>query len=413
MRLGFAVYDKLMPLKELKKSRYQRNKHTKEQIERLAKLMRENGVRHPIHISKLTGEVCFGHGRWEAAKFNKWKEYPVVYQDFKDETEEYACVQSDNAIALWAELDLAAINADLGDMGPDFDIDLLGIKDFVLEPAEKIAQCDEDEVPEPKESICKLGDIWKLGEHRLMCGDSTDIAAVERLMNGAKADMVFTDPPYRVSFKGQRFSSTTVDGKKVFGDFSANNKHDEIANDALDVESFKEFIRSVISNCFLSLKPSHAWYFCFAQSELHLLLNGIVEAGGRWKNIIIWMKNQANLSNMDYKSRYEPIVYFQSGGRFFGERYKTEDIWEFQRTLKNDLHPTMKPIPLIEYAISNSSEQKDSVLDLFGGSGSTLIACEKTNRKCFMMELDPHYCDVIIARWEKYTGNKAERIENG
>jgi hypothetical protein len=202
-----------MPLKDLKPSRFQRNKHPKEQIERLAKIMREHGVRHPIHISKLSGEVCFGHGRWEAARANGWTEYPVVYQDFKDEQEEYACVQSDNAIAGWAELDLSAINTDLINLGPDFDIDLLGIKDFVLEPAEKLPMCDDDEVPEVTEPIAKLGDIWQLGEHRLMCGDSTSIDAVEKLMNGEKAEMCFTDPPYGVNYDGGHFHYDKAIGK--------------------------------------------------------------------------------------------------------------------------------------------------------------------------------------------------------
>lgn len=140
MRIAFDSYAEVLPLSKLKKSKHQRNKHPKEQIERLAKIMKEHGVRHPIHISKLSGQVCFGHGRWEAAKLNGWKEFPVVYQQFNNDDEEYACVQSDNAIAHWAELDLSAINTDLANLGPDFDIDLLGIKDFVLEPLDKYDQ---------------------------------------------------------------------------------------------------------------------------------------------------------------------------------------------------------------------------------------------------------------------------------
>lgn len=158
-------------------------------------------------------------------------------------------------------------------------------------------------------------------------------------------------------------------------------------------------MNAVLNNLFLFNKG--AWYICFAYSELHLLMNSLIDTGYKWKNIIIWMKNQATLSNMDYKSRYEPILYGQPGSCFFGERYKQEDIWEFQRTLKNDLHPTMKPIPLIENALNNSSKEGMKVLDLFLGSGSTMVASHQLKRKCYGMELDPKYCQVIIDRMRK------------
>ncbi len=199
MRITFKQYDKLMPLKDLKKSKHQRNKHPQDQIERLAKLMDKQGVRHPIHISKLSGQVCFGHGRWEAALLNGYKEYPIVYQDFKNDEEEYACVQSDNAIASWAELDMAGINSDIINLGPEFDIDLLGIKDFVLDAPTKPGLCDEDEVPDKVDAVAKLGDIYVLGEHRLMCGDSTDNGHVALLMNKEMADIGFTSPPYNAN----------------------------------------------------------------------------------------------------------------------------------------------------------------------------------------------------------------------
>ena len=211
--------------------------------------------------------------------------------------------------------------------------------------------------------------------------------------------MVFTDPPYRVSFQGQRISNTTKDGVVIHGHKGANTKHDEIENDSLSEDDFKDFMSAVLSNLFLF--NNGAWYICFAYSELHLLLNSLVDAGYKWKNIIIWMKNQAALSNMDYKSRYEPIIYGQKGGNFYGERYKQEDIWQFQRTLKNDLHPTMKPIPLIENALNNSSKIGMNVLDLFLGSGSTMVAAHQLKRKCYGMELDPKYCQVIIDRMKK------------
>jgi len=266
----------------------------------------------------------------------------------------------------------------------------------------EILEAEEDDFAVPdggSETDIVLGDLFEIGEHRLLCGDSTDSDQVAKLMNGQKADMVFTDPPYRVAFKGQRLSNTTKDGIEVLHHKGANSKHDEIENDALNEDDFKVFMSGVLSNLFLFNKG--AWYICFAYSELHLLMNSLIDAGYKWKNIIIWMKNQSTLSNMDYKSRYEPILYGQPGGSFYGERYKQEDIWEFQRTLKNDLHPTMKPIPLIENALNNSSKEGMSVLDLFLGSGSTMVASHQLNRKCYGMELDPKYCQVIVDRMRK------------
>jgi DNA modification methylase len=268
-----------------------------------------------------------------------------------------------------------------------------------MDAIELAAEEDDYEMPEQIETDIVLGDLFEIGEHRLLCGDSTDSDQVAKLMDGQKANMVFTDPPYRVSFEGQRISNTTKNGVTVHGHKGANTKHDAIENDALSEDDFKDFMAGVLSNLFMFNKG--AWYICFAYSELHLLLNSLVDAGYKWKNIIIWMKNQAALSNMDYKSRYEPIIYGQPGSCFYGERYKQEDIWEFQRTLKNDLHPTMKPIPLIENALNNSSKEGYKVLDLFLGSGSTMVASHQLKRKCYGIELDPKYCQVIIDRMIK------------
>jgi DNA modification methylase len=382
------------------------NKHPKEQIERLAKLIQYQGFRNPVVVSKRTGFVLAGHGRIEAAKLAGLKEVPAMFQDFDNEAQEYAYLTSDNAIAAWAELDLSAVNTEMLDLGPDFDIDLLGIKDFVIEPIEKFEpQSDEDAVPDVVHPITRKGDLWILGKHRLLCGDSTMIDDVVRLMGGEKADMVFTDPPYNVDFKGQELSHTSKNGQMVKGHKGANTKHNLIKNDALDKEEFYQFMISVLTNL-KTLEPK-AWYFSFLDLKLEELLNPLRDSGFDWKSIIIWAKNQATLSGKDYKSRYEPIVYGCLENSFYGERYKQEDVWEFQRTLKNDLHPTMKPIPLIENAINNSSKNGHLVIDMFLGSGSTLIACEKTSRKCYGMELDEKYCDVIIKRWEQYTGKKA------
>jgi len=266
---------------------------------------------------------------------------------------------------------------------------------------------DDDEIPEVKESKVKRGDIWQLGEHRLMCGDSTSSDDVAKLMNGEKADMVFTDPPYNLSFKGS-MSNTTKDGVMIKHK-GANQKHNEINNDKMSKDDFYNFILDMLKEIKTNCKG--AFYICFGSQTLNQLLQPFLDLGMEYKSIIIWKKNQATLSGKDYKGRYEPIIYGRFNNEFYAERYKQEDIWEYQRTLKNDLHPTMKPIPLIENAIKNSSKSNMKVLDLFLGSGSTLIAAEKLNRKCYGMELDEKYCDVIIERWEQFTGQKA--IKNG
>jgi DNA modification methylase len=280
---------------------------------------------------------------------------------------------------------------DLDEWGLDLPLD------FVKE-----LEAEEDDFEVPADGIetdIALGDLFEIGEHRLLCGDSTDSDAVARLMDGEKADMVFTDPPYNVDFGGQELSNTTKDGKQVLHHKGANSKHDKIKNDSMPDEEFMEFMRGVLSN--IALFNKGAWYFCFCDLKLDLILIPLKEMGFNWKSIIIWKKNQATLSGKDYKSRYEPIIYGCPESSFYGERYKQEDIWEFQRTLKNDLHPTMKPIPLIENALNNSSKEGMKILDLFLGSGSTMVASHQLKRKCYGMELDPKYCQVIIDRMKK------------
>jgi DNA modification methylase len=225
-------------------------------------------------------------------------------------------------------------------------------------------------------------------------------------MNGEKADMVFTDPPYNLSFKGS-MSNTTKDGVMIKHK-GANQKHNEINNDKMSKDDFYNFILDMLKEIKTNCKG--AFYICFGSQTLNQLLQPFLDLGMEYKSIIIWKKNQATLSGKDYKGRYEPIVYGRFNDDFFGKRFNEEDIWEYQRTLKNDLHPTMKPIPLIENAIKNSSKLNMLVLDLFLGSGSTLIAAEKLNRKCYGMELDEKYCDVIINRWEQFTGLKAKKV---
>jgi site-specific DNA-methyltransferase (adenine-specific) len=256
------------------------------------------------------------------------------------------------------------------------------------------AEEDDFDTTLPLEPITVLGDLYEIGEHRLLCGDSTDSDAVAKLMNGKKADMVFTDPPYNIGFKGS-MSNKIVNGKKAPAD-SANQRHDEIKNDAMTEEQFYKFISDIIKE--IKINCLGAYYICFGSQTLNQLLQPLSDLGIEYKSIIIWMKNQAIFSGKDFKSRYEPIVYGRFNDFFNGARFNEEDIWEFARTQKNDLHPTMKPIPLIENALNYSSKEGMNILDLFLGSGSTMVASHQLKRKCYGMELDPKYCDVIVNR---------------
>ena len=261
-------------------------------------------------------------------------------------------------------------------------------------------EAEEDDFAVPDggiETDIVLGDLFEIGEHRLLCGDSTDSDQVAKLMNGQKADMVFTDPPYNIGFEGS-MSNKMVNGKKAPAD-SANQRHEIIKNDKMNEEDFYNFICDVLKE--IKIHCNGAYYICFGSQTLNQLLQPLLDLDIEYKSIIIWMKNQAIFSGKDFKSRYEPIVYGRFNDFFNGKRFNEEDIWEFARTQKNDLHPTMKPIPLIENALNYSSIEGMNVLDLFLGSGSTMVASHQLKRKCYGMELDPKYCQVIVDRMKK------------
>lgn len=281
------------------------------------------------------------------------------------------------------------------------DFDITELQDFGIEMSEDgiIKEIIEDEVPTEVETKCKKGDIWILGNHRLMCGDSTVITDVEKLMDGQKADMVFTDPPYLMGFEG----NVHADGTKSF-----NAKFGAIKNDKMSREDGDKFILDIFTN--IKMFCNGAYYVCFYRLGLDYIFRALDKINNPYKALIIWNKGNHTLSNSDYMSKYEPIVYGWFGKHnFYGDR-SNFDIWDIDRTKKNELHPTMKPIELIARAVQNSSKINDLVVDVFGGSDSTLIACEQVERKCNMMELEEKYCDVIIQRWENFTGKKAELI---
>lgn len=395
-----CAYDELVPLKELLAHPKNRNKHPDEQIARLARILEYQGIRHPIKVSNLSGCITSGHGRLLAAAKIKLDAFPVDYQDYESEEQEYADVQSDNAIALWSELDFSGINADLPDLGPDFDIDLLGIKGFEIDVADKEPGCDEDEVPEaPVEPKTKRGDIYKLGRHRLMCGDSTSIDDVERLMNGSRADICFTSPPYNV-------------GK------TPNGNEQKYLNDS-DDRSKSEYCDFLCAFTTLALTVCD-FVFSNIQSlsgNKVALIEYLYKMKSYYADTIIWDKLTAEpaMAKNVLNSRFEYVhVFSHRANRVIGSiefRGTLENVFQFNSRKDKEfakVHKATFPVAFAEHFVSSFSNS--SVLDPFGGSGTTMIAAEKLGKQSYVMELDPHYCDVIVSRWEKYTGQKAELV---
>lgn len=395
-------YSELVDIHKLVPNPKNPNKHHEDQIERLAKIIDYQGMRSPIVVSKRSGFITKGHGRLEALKKIGWDKVPVDYQDYDNEAQEYADMVADNAIAEWAAQDLSMINAEMLELGPDFDVDLMGIKDFAIEPIEKYDEEKEDDVPEmPVIPVTTKGDVWLLGNHRVMCGDSTMIDDVEKLMNGEKADLWVTDPPYGVSYQSN----------------GAEDKHRKIANDSMPLDEMKDFWQSVASNAITvcSDESPYYWFACQGGDQMMMMMMSLGDAGWRVRHELIWVKDSMVKGRCDYHYKHEPIFYgWKKKGKhnWYSDRKQTS-VLEFSRPKKSDLHPTMKPVELIEYLISNSSNRGQCVLETHCGSGSTLIACEKTGRKCYGMELDEKYCDVIIKRWQDFTGKEAILESNG
>lgn len=385
-------YDELVDIHKLVPHPQNPNKHPDNQIERLAKIIDYQGQRSPVVVCKETGFIVVGHGRTEAMKKLGWDKVAVNYQTFKDEAQRYAHMTADNAIAEWAALDLAQINQDMLDLGPELDLELLGIEDFVLEPIEKLdpGLVDEDDVPEVSEPITKRGDVWFLGDHRVMCGDSTMIDDVEKLMAGEKADMVYTDPPYGMKLD--------VEYDKMFIDKNHKNKGDRFNKIIADDEYFDPTDILNITNDIPEVWLWGADYF--------------YDSLPRGGSLCAWDKRNENLDKV--VGNTTEYLWSKRPHR----RMTARVLWSGHHGMGKDddkkrVHPTQKPITLHDWFFENFAKKSNKILDLFLGSGSTLIACEKTNRKCFGMELDEHYCDVIVNRWQNYTGKKAVLESNG
>ena len=377
--------------------------HSDAQVDLIAGSMREFGWTNPILVDGKNGVIA-GHGRILAARKLGLVKVPVIELAHMTPSQKQAYILADNQLALKADWNrdlLALETGDIKEAGTDLkllgfdDSDLKGLEDNT--PSEGLT--DDDAVPEvPIDPVTKPGDVYVLGNHRLLCGDSAVLANVEKVLDGALADMVFTDPPYNVNY-----ANTAKD--KMRG------KNRAILNDNLG-DGFEKFLYDACINMLAVCKG--AIYVCMSSSELHTLQKAFVGAGGKWSTFIIWAKNTFTLGRADYQRQYEPILYGWKQGidRFWCGARDQGDVWFVNKPVKNDLHPTMKPVELVERALRNSSKSRDIVLDCFGGSGTTLIACEKLSRQCRIIELDPKFCDVIVKRCEEFTGNKAERLTN-
>ena len=368
--------------------------HTDDQVEQIKRSIEEFGFNDPIAVWH-EDEIIEGHGRLLAVmEMPEIETVPIIRLDDLTDEQRRAYMLVHNKLTMNTDFDFELLDSELGDI-LDIDMSEFGF-DIEIEEEEPDEIID-DEVPEEVETRCKLGDIWQLGNHRLICGDSTSIEQIDRLMNGEYADMVFTDPPWNVSY----------------GQENERWKQRSILNDSMSTEDFKEFMYNAFKAMNNASKAGCMTYVVMSAQEWGNMMLTLAENDYHWSSTIIWNKDQLVLSRKDYHTKYEPIWYGWKAGESRLcplEDRKQCDVWDFERPKRSDEHPTMKPVPLVARAIMNSSKKGNNVLDLFGGSGTTLIACEQTGRKCFMSELDEHYCDVIIQRWENLTGQKAVKL---
>ena len=371
-------------------------------VDRMVASIQEFGFKIPI-LARSSGEIVDGHLRLKAAKKLGMTEIPVILCDEGTEAQVKAFRLMVNRSVSWAEWDEELLGLELLELkGLDFDLDLTGFDsdelDRYLTDIDAVpGLTDEDDAPEPQETpVSRLGDLWILGRHRLLCGDATKPADIERLVAGERADLVFTDPPYNVDYSGYTKDKLTIQG-------------DRMSDDA-----FRQFLSTVFGNYRSTIKPGASLYVCHASSVQRDFQNAIEGAGLDVRSQIIWAKNTFAWGFGRYKFQHEPIFYCHVVGKkdaWYGNKAQST-LWMEKKPAANRQHPTMKPVELIERALRNSSKAGDIVADFFGGSGSTLIACERRERSARLMEIDPRYVDVIVRRWQEYTG-KAAQLDGG
>jgi site-specific DNA-methyltransferase (adenine-specific) len=374
-------------------------KHSDNQVTQIAASIKEFGWTNPILVDGDNGIIA-GHGRIMAAKKLNMTEVPVIELAHLSKEQRKALIIADNKLALNSDWDtnlLAIELKDLQDLG--FDLNLTGFNADelanILLPEQVTGLTDEDAIPDvPEEPKTKPGDIYQLGNHLLMCGDSTSIDAVEKLIDGQLVDILVTDPPYNVAYEGSN-------GLKI-------------QNDDMSDDKFRQFLADAFISASAVMKPGAVFYIWHADIEGYNFRGACRDAGFQVRQCLIWNKDSLVMGRQDYHWKHEPCLYGWKDGaaHLWAADRKQSTIIQCKKPKKNDIHPTMKPVELMEYQILNNTKGADIVLDLFGGSGSTMIAAEKLGRRARLMELDPKYCDVIVKRWEDFTGKKAELLSD-
>jgi len=426
----------------LNPAEYNPRKVTDKQWDEIRESITKFGIVDPLLVNGAENRkniLIGGHLRLKAAKDLGFTQIPIVYINISDiEREKELNIRLNKNLGEW-DLDLLSNFSE--EMLKDIGFESLEL-DKIFD--EKKGEKNPDDAPEQRATTTtKQGDVFILGDHRLMCGSSTEEASAEKLMAGQRAEMVFTDPPYNVNYTGGMNEND-------------KNSRDGIMNDNMSKGAFSEFLSKMCEN--IMRHCDGGVYICMSSSEIDTLKTAFEQNGGHWQSFIIWVKNHFTLSRSDYQHTYEPMLYgwasrvknhdfieernianvwedlnkvktvYEDGWtsikfqgfevRIEGEVTKGEvrrkkqrtNIWRYDKPTRSAEHPTMKPVAMVTEAVRNSSKREGIVLDLFGGSGSTMIACEILNRKCYMMELDPFYVDVIVRRWEEFTGQKAEKI---
>jgi DNA modification methylase len=373
--------------------------HSQKNLDAIKKSLTQFGQRKPIVVTH-DGVVLAGNGTMEAAKSLGWDHIDVTTTPADwDINTARAYALADNRTAELAEWDENVLAKQLLELiDADFDIEAIG---FELPEPEIEPEPDDAPAVTEVEHRTKLGQLWKLGDHLLYCGDSTEEATFTRLMGDEKAHLIWTDPPWNVNYGA--VDEGNQQGYKVR----------TIMNDHMNEGQWDEFVSQFCKTLKDYSEPGAPIYLVMSAQEWPVIDRNLREVGFHWSSTVIWAKDRLVLSRKDYHTQYEPIWYGwnnEAARLAIVEDRKQSDLWEIERPSRSELHPTMKPIELVQKSIVNSSKPGNIVLDSFGGSGSTLIACEQTNRKCRMVELDPQYCDVIIARWEKFTGKTAELL---
>jgi DNA modification methylase len=432
LKIEYVDIDSIKPYKNNAKL------HPQEQIEQIKKSIEQFGMDDPIGVWK--DEIVEGHGRLIACKELGMETVPIIRLDHLTDEQRKAYTLAHNKLTMNSDFDIDLLNQELAS------IENIDMEDFGFNPGEDInreIEIIEDEVPDtPDEPKSKLGEIYQLGKHRLMCGDSTSPEDVNKLIGNTEIDLIVTDPPYNVDLGEVNKTKVKMAPERYKG---ANV--DSIENDKMEDQEFVDFLTKAFGIADEHLKPGGAFYIWHSSTENFSFQEAMHNVGWKLRQILIWNKSSLCLGLSDYQWKHEPCLYGwkEGAGHYFiddrkqttvldqeeidfdkltkekaikllketYEGIKHTTVLDYHKPLKNGLHPTMKPVELIARLITNSSKKNENVLDLFGGSGSTLMACEQLDRPCYMMEYDPKYVDVIIERWEAFTGDKAVKISEG